>query len=107
MKPDNLETLAFAELLKRTPDPFEAVAIMGIRSRQVTQRRMAEKMLLEQDMLDEEIEETFEPLEENEDYVEEDKGTLLAVQDFFGDRLNWDFRPKDESGSEGADSSAS
>ena len=106
MKPDNLETLAFAELLKRTPDPFEAVAIMGIRSRQVTNRRMAERMLLEQDMLEEEIEETFEPLEENEDYVEEDKGTLLAVQDFFGDRLNWDFRPKDESGSEGADSAA-
>ena len=96
MKTTNLETLAFVDLLKRTPDAFEAVAVMGVRSRQVVDRRMAERMLLEQDMIEDEIEESMEPLVENEDYVEEEKETLLAVQDFFEDRLKWEFRPKDD-----------
>lgn len=104
MKTENLETLAFVELLKRTPDAFEAVAVMGLRSRQVVHRRMAERMLLEQDIVEDENEESFEPLEENEDYVEEEKETLLAVQDFFEDRLKWEFRPKDDAESGEADS---
>ena len=96
MKPDNLETLTFSELLKRTPDPFEAVAVMGLRSRQIIDRRTAERMMLEQNMAEDEIDDYFEPLEVNEDYVEEVKEPLLAVQDFFADRLKWAFRPINE-----------
>ena len=90
---DKMETLAFQELLKRTPDAFEAVAVLGKRSRQIVNRRMAERMLLEQELEEDEIEETFEPLEENENYVEEEKEAILAMQDLFKGRLKWDFRP--------------
>ncbi len=90
---DKMETVAFQELLKRTPDAFEAVAVLGQRSRQIINRRMIERMQLEQDMEEEEIEETFEPLEANENYVEEEKATVLAMQDLFEGRLTWAFRP--------------
>ena len=92
-KIEKMETVAFQELLKRTPDAFEAVAVLGQRSRQIVNRRMIERMQLQQDLEEEEIEETFEPLEENENYVEEEKEAVLAMQDLFEGRLTWAFRP--------------
>lgn len=103
MKTEKMETLAFHDLLKRSEDIFEAVAVLGERGRQVINRRAAERMLLEQDEPEEEFEESMEPLEENEDYVEEVKETVIAMQDYLGKKLSWRYSSADDDeGEEGA-----
>lgn len=82
-----LETLSFQEILNHTPDVFEAVVVAGQRARQINARRAAERVEFEEEYLDDE----YTPMEiiDDEDYVEEDKSSILAMQDFLESRLNW------------------
>lgn len=82
-----LETLSFQEILSHTPDVFEAVMVVSQRARQINARRAAERMELEEDYLEDE----YVPMEiiDEEDYVEETKSSVLAVQDFLDRKLNW------------------
>jgi hypothetical protein len=109
MKTEKMETLSFQHLLKRSEDIFEAVAVLGQRGRQVVNRRAAERMLLEQDEPEEEFEESMEPLEENEDYVEEEKETVVAMQDYLGKKLTWRYSSagEQEDGGEAGDTKES
>ncbi len=88
-----VETLSFQEILKRTPDIFEAVVVLGQRALQINARRAVERQVLEEDYFEEE----YPPEEavEDPDYVEEDKATVLAMEDFFDKRLIWNY-PKEE-----------
>ena len=94
-----VETLSFQEILKRTPDVFEAVVVASQRARQINTRRAAENI----DFEDEYSEEDY-PLVNSFDedaYVEEEKPTVLAMGDFLNDRLNWRyFEPESEETSE-------
>ena len=92
-----VETLSFQEILKRTPDIFEAVVVLGQRALQINARRAAERQVLEEDYFEDEY-----PLEEpveDPDYVEEDKSTVLAMEDFFDKRLSWNY-PEEEKASD-------
>ncbi|MEE9466355.1 MAG: hypothetical protein V3W14_12380 [Candidatus Neomarinimicrobiota bacterium] len=88
-----VETLSFQEILKHTPDIFEAVVVLGERASQINARRMAENTLGEEDYIEEDFL-TEEPVE-NEDYQEEDKSTVLAMGDFLEHRLSWHYAEKD------------
>lgn len=88
-----VETLSFQEILKRTPDIFEAVVVLSHRALQINARRAAERQVLEEDYFEEEY--PSEEAVEDPDYVEEDKATVLAMEDFFDKRLKWNY-PKEE-----------
>ncbi len=82
-----VETLSFQEILKHTPDIFEAVVVAGQRARQIVNRRAAEQMEFLEDYPDEDF-----PIVETvneEDYVEEEKASPLAMDDFLSNRLEW------------------
>ena len=88
-----IETLSFQEVLKHTPDIFEAVVVLSQRAKQINARRVAENTLGEEDFIEEEF-----PLEGhtvNEDYVEEEKSGVISMADFLGNRLTWHFAKKD------------
>ncbi len=88
-----LETLSFQEILSRTPDIFEAVTVLGERATQINARRAAEQVVGEEEFLEDEY--GIEELPEENDYVEEDKATVLAMQDFMEKRLEWRYTEKD------------
>ncbi len=94
-----VETLSFQEILSHTPDIFEAVVVAGHRARQINSRRVAERV----DFEDEYVEEDYQiisPVDEDA-YVEEEKSTVLAMDDFMNDRLSWRyFDPASEEASE-------
>ena len=82
-----VETLSFQEILKHTPDVFEAVVVASHRARQIYARRAAEYADFEEEYIEEDY-----PLVNTVDedaYVEEEKATILAMEDFMSDRLNW------------------
>ena len=82
-----LETLSFQEILKHTPDIFEAVVVTSQRARQINARRAAERV----DFTEEYAEEDFAPMEviDEDEYVEEEKSSVLSMGDFFSKRLEW------------------
>ncbi len=88
-----LETLSFQEILAHTPDIFEAVTVLGLRASQITARRAAQQVVGEEDYLEDEY--AIEELPEENDYVEEDKVTVVAMQDFMEKRLKWRYTEKD------------
>lgn len=94
-----VETLSFREVLSHTPDIFEAVVVAGQRARQINARRAAEQADFEEEYSEEDY-----PLVNSVDedaYVEEEKSTVLAMEDFLNDRLSWRyFEPESEETSE-------
>ena len=82
-----VETLSFQEILRHTPDVFEAVVVAGQRARQINTRRAAERI----DFSEEYPEEDYAPLDpiSDEEYVEEEKSSVLAMEDFLNDHLTW------------------
>ena len=93
-----LSTLSFQEILGHTPDVFEAVVVAGHRASQINARRAAERI----DFSEEYPEEDYLPVEliDEEEYVEEDKSSVLAMEDFLGGSLEWRYvdRESEEDG---------
>ena len=88
-----LETLSFQEILKRTPDIFEAVTVLGERAIQIIGRRAAEQVVGEEVYPEDEY--AIEELPEENDYEEEDKATVVAMEDFLEKRLEWRYTEKE------------
>ena len=89
-----VETLSFQEILKHTPDVFEAVVVLSRRSLQINARRAAEQVIMEEDYTEDEYAE--EEITENPDYVEEEKSTVMAMEDYLGKRLAWNYPEKEK-----------
>jgi hypothetical protein len=89
-----LETLSFQEILSHTPDVFEAVVVAGQRAGQINARRAAERV----DFTEEYPEEDYLPVEpiDEDEYIEEEKSTVMAMEDFLGERLTWRFVEGDD-----------
>ncbi len=94
-----VETLSFQEILGHTVDVFEAVVVAGHRARQINSRRVAERVDFEEEYLEEDYQIVC-PVDEDA-YVEEEKATVLAMDDFLNDRLSWRYSdPESEDSSE-------
>ncbi len=94
-----VETLSFQEILGHTADIFEAVVVAGNRARQINSRRVAERVDFEEEYLEEDYQ-IISPIDEDA-YVEEEKSTVLAMDDFLNDRLSWRYSdPESEETSE-------
>jgi len=89
-----LETLSFQEILSHTPDIFEAVVVASHRARQIYARRAAENAEFDNDYPEEDYP-LVSPVDEDA-YVEEEKPTVLAMEDFLTERLNWRYVEQDD-----------
>lgn len=93
-----VEPISIRQMEKQTADVYEAVAIMSQRARQVSQNRMAEKML---DDLEEFNSDSMDFMVEEEDptYEEQEKPTTVAINEFMVGDLSWrnisDEKPSD------------
>ena len=84
---NKIETLSFKDILQHTDDIFEAVVMLGRRSRQIVDRQVSEQITVDTDYTDDE----YAPVEMtgNPDYIEFDKPPVLAMDDFLAGRLEW------------------
>ena len=90
-----LRPISFQELMKQSTDLFEGVLVMGQRARQINARRAAERATIEEDYFDDEYA-LMTPVDEDA-YVEEEKSTLLAMDDYLSSQLSWRYAlPEDE-----------
>lgn len=90
----SLKPLSVRELEKKTDDIYEAVVVMTLRSKQVIQERLVDKAL---NMDSEDDIAVFDPIPEEidpDDYVEMDKVTTVAVNNFMDGKVKWHFAEK-------------
>lgn len=84
-----LKPLSIQKLEDRTDDIYEAVVVMSKRAKQVLNNRIMEKMI---DAAIEDVEMGVydQVVDENpEDYVESEKATTVAVNEFMDGKLEW------------------
>jgi len=84
-----LKPLSIQKMEDRTDDIYEAVVVMSKRAKQVLDSRIMEKMM---DAAIEDVEMGVydQVVDENpEDYVESEKATTIAVNDFMDGKLEW------------------
>ncbi len=84
-----LKPLSIQKMEDRTDDVYEAVVVMSKRAKQVLNNRVMEKMM---DAAIEDVEMGVydKVVDENpEDYVESEKATTVAVNDFMDGKLEW------------------
>jgi len=81
--------LSIQKMEDRTEDIYEAVVVMSKRAKQVLNNRIMEKMI---DAAIEDVEMGVydQVVDENpEDYVESEKATTVAVNEFMDGKLKW------------------
>jgi len=84
-----LKPLSIQKMEDRTDDVYEAVVVMSKRAKQVLNNRVMEKMM---DAAIEDVEMGVydKVVDENpEDYVESEKVTTVAVNEFMDGKLEW------------------
>ena len=84
-----LKPLSIQIMEDRTNDVYEAVVVMSKRAKQVLNNRIMEKMM---DAAIEDVEMGVydKVVDENpEDYVESEKATTIAVNEFMDGKLEW------------------
>jgi len=84
-----LKSLSIQIMEDRTNDVYEAVVVMSKRAKQVLNNRIMEKMM---DAAIEDVEMGVydKVVDENpEDYVESEKATTIAVNEFMDGKLEW------------------
>lgn len=91
-----LETLSFQEILGHTPDVYEAVVVAGHRARQINTRRAADRIDFSEEYPDDDYA-IVEPIDEDE-YVEEEKSSVLAMDDFLSNQLEWRYVEQESEG---------
>ena len=84
-----LKPLSIQKMEDRTNDVYEAVVVMSKRAKQVLNNRIMEKMMdaaiedVEMGVYDQVVDES------PEDYVESEKATTVAVNEFMDGKLEW------------------
>lgn len=83
-----LKTLSIRKMEEQTSDQYEAVVVMSKRATQVIQDRIVNEMMETAD--DSELG-VFDEIPEvkPEDYVEKEKATTVAVNEFMEGKLTW------------------
>lgn len=85
-----LEPISIRQMEERTDDQYEAVVVMSKRAKQVLNNRIVEDKI-SASVEEEEMGVYDEVIEVNpEDYVELEKPTTVAVNDFIDGKLKWE-----------------
>lgn len=86
-----IEPISIRVMEEKTRDVFEAVVVMTKRSKQIIHERLVEKAM---NMEGQEEYSALDPIPEEkdpEDYVEVDKPTTVAINDFMTDKVKWHY----------------
>jgi len=86
-----IEPLSIRVIEEKTNDVFEAVVVMTKRSKQVIHERLVERAL---NMEGQEELSALDPIPEEkdpEDYIEHDKPTTVAINDFMTGKIKWHY----------------
>ena len=86
-----IEPISIRVMEEKTRDVFEAVVVMTKRSKQIIHERLVEKAM---NMEGQEEYSALDPIPEErdpEDYVEVDKPTSVAINDFMTDKVKWHY----------------
>lgn len=84
-----IEPISIRDMEKRTPDVYEAVVVMTQRAKQIVHERLVDKAL---NMESEEELSALDPSPEEknpEDYIELEKPTSIAIDDFMSNKIKW------------------
>lgn len=83
-----LEPLSLRKMEEQTSDVYEAVTVMTRRARQILQDRLVVEVMQEAELEDLGV---FDQVPETDpdDYVEVEKPTTVAVEEFMSGRLKW------------------
>ena len=85
-----LKPISLRQMEEQTGDAYEAVIIISQRAKQILRDRAVAKAMQENE--NEEYGVFDEVVEKNpEDYVEVEKATNIAVDEFLNGELNWDY----------------
>lgn len=83
-----LEPLSLRKMEEQTSDVYEAVTVMTRRARQILQDRLVGEVMQEAGLEDLGVFDQA-PETDPDDYVELDKPTTMAVEEFMSGRLKW------------------
>ena len=86
-----IEPISIRDMEKRTLDVYEAVVVMTQRAKQIVHERLVDKAL---NMENESEFSVLDPTPEEknpDDYIELDKPTSIAINDFMSDKIKWHF----------------
>jgi len=88
-----LKTVPNREIEKRANDLYEATVVASQRARQIVGERHELREVRDYDEEPGLLEELPEP---NENYVEEEKATTVALDEFLKGELEWKYNPAEE-----------
>ena len=88
-----LKTVPNREIEKQADDMFEATVVASRRARQIVGERHASREIKDYDEEPGLLEELPEP---DENYVEEEKATTVAIDEFLKGELEWKFSSAEE-----------
>lgn len=84
-----IEPLSIRDMEKRTNDVFEAVVVMTRRAKQVVHERMVDRALNMENHSDYSALDPIPEEKNPEDYIELDKPSSVAINDFMNDKIKW------------------
>lgn len=84
-----LEPISIRDLEEKTEDVFEAVVVMIRRSKQIIHQRLVEKMLNDEGMEELSVLDPIPEEKDIEDYIEMEKPTTIAINDFLSGQVKW------------------
>lgn len=89
-----LEPISLREMEEKTDDVFEAVVVMIRRSKQIIHQRLVEKMLNEEGVEELSVLDPIPEEKDIEDFIEMEKPTTIAINDFLSGQVKWHYIDK-------------
>lgn len=89
-----LEPISLREMEEKTDDVFEAVVVMTRRSKQIIHQRLVEKMLNEEGVEELSVLDPIPEEKDIEDFIEMEKPTTIAINDFLSGQVKWHYIDK-------------
>jgi len=89
-----LEPISIRKMEEKTDDVFEAVVVMTRRSKQIIHQRLVDKMLNDEGMEELSVLDPIPDEKDTEDYIEMEKPTTIAINDFLSGQVKWHYIDK-------------
>ena len=86
-----LEPISIREMEEKTDDVFEAVVVMTRRSKQIIHQRLVERMLNEEGVEELSVLDPIPEEKDIEDFIEMDKPSTIAINDFLSGQVKWHY----------------
>jgi len=86
-----LKPISVREMEEKTSDVFEAVVVMTQRSKQIIHQRLVDRALDAEGEIELSALDAIPEEKDPEDYVEQEKPSTVAIEDFMSGKLKWHY----------------